>query len=182
MSFIYYSPAPPITFGPSLVAIQLQSTAHWTTPDRLIALLEVLTTLDFQDFDSRQRALASIDSVAIPQFFYAYPFDPLTYPLIPPRPQVRFPADSTYVELSIEYQTQFIALQSALSYREPQDPSGPQTTYSAALLALQGLNLDQIAYYDRAAFELENLAVWSIYPPPPPLPTCLTHHSSPPSH
>jgi len=177
--FIYYSPAIPITFGPALISLELQSYSDWTTPERLNDLISTLSTIDFQDFDSRQRALSTIRTLPIPQLFYAYPFDPVQYPFGPPFPQSRFPSPGTYVELQPEYQYQFIILQGALSYRDPQDPTVPQANYTAALTALRTLVIGLIGYIDRSLFELTNLSNWFIYPPPPLVPEVTTPEATP---
>jgi hypothetical protein len=180
--FVYYNLLFP--FGPALVSAQIVSEGLWTDPTRFQSLISYLSTLDFSTYDNRRLALTRLRSTTLlrPQFFFAYPFDPLQYPLLPPLLQVRFPALGVYIYLATpEYSANFSDLSVALSYRDG------DSNYSEALaayeLALQSLIVNfsaQRGFYTRESFELENLLLWAIYPPP--VPKCPTTPLFPSSH
>jgi hypothetical protein len=167
MSFVYYSLV--ATEGPALINAEKISNGFWTTPLLLSQFITYLTQLDFADYDSRRLALEYINKLRIPKFFNTYSFDPLAYPLVPPSTQTRFPPFGTYVYLGTsQWLTALQNISSPLAYRDSDGPiNTPLLNFTAGLAVIDQLNTDSISFYDRITFELVNILVWSLYPPPP---------------
>lgn len=160
------------TFGPALVAAESQCLAKWSNPSNLATFLARLDRIDFSDYDQRKIGLFAISALKIPQFFYTYSFDPLQYPLNPPRTQTRFPGFGTYVYIdSPEFQTQINVIEQTLSYRDSDGPIAvPLAAFSAALFQLHSLYSTRTSFFDQAAWEVTAALIWSIYPVPIPPP------------
>lgn len=164
MSFVYYSLLS--TEGLPLIQAQLQARAPWTTPQLFSSYLTLLTSLDFADYDARRRALSAYASLLVPQFFDAFSFDPLAYPVVAPL-QTRFPTPGCYVALfQNQYTTQISSLNAALAYRDTDGPiSSPLLQFQTALAALSALFSSASGFYDRVTWEITNVLIWSVYPP-----------------
>lgn len=167
-------------FGPALTDAQILADGPWTTPNRFQRLLTYLSTLDFTSYDTRRQALSALVSTRflIPRVFLTYPFDPLSYPILPPLLQTRFPALGVYLSLSPpEYSTLFAKLSQALSYRDGDSPyQDALTLYQASTQALAIEFAQQRGFYTRESLEFTLLLLWAPYPPP--VPVWPTHHPS----
>jgi hypothetical protein len=165
MSFVYYSLE--ATFGLPLINAETLSNSFWSTTTAVQAYIQFLTSIDFSQYDTRRIALEYVNKLRVPKFFETYSFDPTAFPLFPPTQQTRFPASDTYILLGANSWTLALqALSQPLAYRDSDGPiDTPKQKFYEALATLTTLYTTRDSFFDRFTFELDNLLIWSIYPP-----------------
>lgn len=164
MSFVYYSLT--ATSGPAFTTLASLQTYPWTTPSLLRELLLYYLSLDFIVYDERKLALsAHLDYLLPTSPFFTFSFDILDPPV--PLLQSRFRNWGVYVSLSGDYAPLFVSISRALSIddSDPQFDTYRQLFYSS-VASLSALINSSYRYFDRATFELENVLLWAVYPPP----------------
>lgn len=172
MGLVYYTDllfTSGILFTPFLTA----ATAPWSEPQRLSSLLSLYRSIDFANYDDRQslRGAASLAEIAPPLFTYSFDsLDLSNLIYVVAHPQRRFAPHGTFVNLLLGgYLNLFVSLASALSARDSDsDFSAQRTAYFSSLDLLENKINDHAGFYDRASFELNFVATFSVYPIPPP--------------